>query len=140
MSAPDSLPNVPSSFRFVCACLFALLAGCRFTPGEFRHGAVALSVSVTSGAGPVGAAQLDIWLSPGGVPLITLDSITLLTDSAGAVLHVLRPAPVDTVFIVRVAASPPPGSGLSSQTDSVVARAWMQDPPPDTLRFSLVLK
>lgn len=138
MSDADSLPAV-TALRLVSAGIVAGLIGCS-PSGEFRRGAVAVHVAVTSGAGPIAAAELDIWVSAGSAPSVTLDSLTLLTDTAGAVLHTIRPPAVDSTVMVRVAVHPPPGSGLGGQTDSAVALMWLQDPPLDTVRFLFVLK
>lgn len=102
-------------------------------------GYVAVAVRVESGGVSLPGATIDVVVAPGSFPGFDADSRTLLSDVQGVAFHLFDTGLVDTLVIVRVAVTPPPGSGLTGATDSAITRMYLSAPPPDTVRFLISL-
>lgn len=128
--------------RLVSGTMVAALLGCAGDdPIVESVGVVALDVSVTDSTGAaVSAATLGVSMSALRNPTVVWDSIVALSDSQGRFQHLIRQFLLDTLVMIRVSVQPPAGSGLTGEKDSVLTRQWVQEPPPDTVRFRFALR
>ncbi len=126
----------------VYATSVAVLLGCSGDDTIVEYvGVVALDVSVTDSTGtPLPGAALGVSMSSLRNPTIVWDSLVALSDSQGRFQHLIRQFLLDTLVILRVSVQPPAGSGLTGQKDSVLTQQWVQEPPPDTVRFRFALR